>query len=66
MGFKETDMTEQQLTYVKVITEVSSSKESQQLLQRTVLLTLRRALTLKEQTGTRTVNHKKLTQEEWT
>ena len=58
MGLKETDMTEQ-LTYVKVITEVSSSKESQQLLQRTVLLALLRAQTLKEQTGTRIVNHKK-------
>ena len=60
-GRKESDITEQPLIYMKVITEVSFSKKSQQLLQRTVLLALLRA-----QTGTRTVNHKKLTKKEWT
>ena len=60
-GRKESDITEQQLTNMKVIMEISSSKESQQLLQRTVLLALLKAQTLREQTGTRTVNHKKLT-----
>ena len=65
-GRKESDITEQQLTNMKVIMEISSSKESQQLLQRTVLLALLKAQTLREQTGTRTVNHKKLTKEEWT